>query len=299
MPGFLGATKQKKMRIYHPEENWVVVPVPPIVSPELWEAAVRACAKNKNYSERNGDGKFLLTGLVKCATCGSSFHGASLHNLKKDAYSSQYRCSSRVQPLLKRMQLNCKQGTISKNLLEGLVWDLTRDALLHPEPLLAALDALVSSEANESLLAQIDYLEREIANLKTEDQRLTKAYFAGAFNEDEYAEMRSDIKKRESTAKKSILTLESQIITPESIEAQKYAILQIAAKAQAKNLTKPENIDDQTKKALIQTIFSRITLDLTGGVIAVEGLFSGAWAFVRDTKTVKVVGSLDYSQTSR
>ncbi len=80
---------------------------------------------------------------------------------------------------------------------------------------LYALDALVSSEANESLLAQIDYLEREIANLKTEDQRLTKAYFAGAFNEDEYAEMRSDIKKRESTAKKSILTLEFQIITPE------------------------------------------------------------------------------------
>jgi site-specific DNA recombinase len=298
---FLGGLKKakKKLRIYHPEENWVIVPVPAIVSPTLWEAANRAISRNKTYAERNGGGKFLLTGMVKCAECGSTFYGATSRNVKKNAVLHQYRCSSRNQPEAKRAELGCHQGTISKALLEGMVWNITRDVLLHPERILAALDDLAQSDTNTTLQREMEYLHGQLEEMAQEDQRLWKAYNKGVFNEDEYAEYRADLKKRIMVAKKSIEKVQAQLITPESIQAQKETLLVIAARAQASDLTQEANIEPETKKALIQNLFSCFSLDLTNGIIEAEGYVTGGWQFVREGKTVRIVGSLDCSRTSR
>lgn len=297
--GFLGGSKKKKkLRVYHPEENWVVVPVPAIVSPAVWEAANRATSKNKTYASRNGGGKFILTGMVKCADCGSTFYGAPVQNAKKQCTMYQYRCSSRNQPKAKQAELNCQQGTISKALLEGMVWNITRDVLLHPERILAALDELQVSDTNTTLQREMQYLNGQLEEMKAEDQRLWKAYNAGVFDEEEYGEYRADLKKRFAAAKEAIKKVQSQLITPESIQAQKETLLVLASRAQANDLTQDANIDDETKKALIKNLFSGFKLDLVNGIFEAEGIVSGGWQFVRDGKNLQIVGSLDCSRTS-
>jgi site-specific DNA recombinase len=294
-----GAKKKKKLRIYHPEDTWTVVPVPAIVSEQLWEAANRATSSNKTSASRNGGGKFLLTGMVKCADCGSTFYGAPVQNAKKQCTMYQYRCSSRNQPKAKQLELDCHQGTISKALLEGMIWNITRDVLLHPERILAALDELELSDTNTTLQREMQYLNEQLAEMQEEDQRLWKAYNARVFDEEEYAEYRADLKKRVATAKESIRKVQAQLITPEAIQAQKETLLVIAARAQANDLTQEANIDDETKKAMIKNLFSGFTLDLTNGILEAEGFITGGWQFVRDGKNLHIVGSLDYLQTSR
>lgn len=53
-----------------PAEEWIAVPVPAIVSPELWEAA-QARFKHRNAKAK---GKLLLSGLVRCGLCGAPVH---------------------------------------------------------------------------------------------------------------------------------------------------------------------------------------------------------------------------------
>ncbi|MBA3875925.1 MAG: hypothetical protein C0498_03150 [Anaerolinea sp.] len=53
----------------HPEE-WIEIEVPPIVSEELFAAAVRRLADNRRFATRNTKAPSLLTGLVSCQRCG-------------------------------------------------------------------------------------------------------------------------------------------------------------------------------------------------------------------------------------
>ena len=92
----------REVRVHHlvqrPPEEWIIVPVPAIVSPALWEAANRALKKNQQTApRRSGKNPYLLTGLIRCACCGMSFNG----NRKKDKQANgeihqhpYYSCSS-------------------------------------------------------------------------------------------------------------------------------------------------------------------------------------------------------------
>ncbi len=78
-----GATKIVYKKAEHPREEWIKVDVPPIVPPELWELANRMLDKNKNTAIRNNRGRYLLTGLMRCASCGYSVNasGAQIKRL--------------------------------------------------------------------------------------------------------------------------------------------------------------------------------------------------------------------------
>ena len=69
------STKIVKKRVIRPQEEWIIVPVPVIVDPEVWELANRLLKKNQETSSRNGKNQYLLTGLIKCAKCGRSYSG--------------------------------------------------------------------------------------------------------------------------------------------------------------------------------------------------------------------------------
>ena len=53
-----------------PRATWIAVPVPPIVTPELFDAAQERRARNQAWSPRNTQGEYLLRRLVSCRRCG-------------------------------------------------------------------------------------------------------------------------------------------------------------------------------------------------------------------------------------
>ena len=82
-------------KIERPKEEWIAVPVPPLVPEKLWDMANQMLNKNAQTGRRNGKHPYLLTGLLKCASCGYSYVGGSKRR-RSGPDISYYRCSSRV-----------------------------------------------------------------------------------------------------------------------------------------------------------------------------------------------------------
>ena len=115
-----------------PREEWIRVPVPAIISEEQWELANKMLEKNYQMGRRNATEPYLLTGLIKCATCGYTFVGGRKKNIGRHGQIyrfTYYRCTSRghrVPHVIKA--IGCDQGQIACHTLDDAVWSVIYSA---------------------------------------------------------------------------------------------------------------------------------------------------------------------------
>jgi site-specific DNA recombinase len=120
--------RRKSTRRERPREDWNMVPVPPIVSPELWEAVQRRLESNKALASRNARREYLLAGLVRCGECGGHMCGWYRDH-------RHYRCSHYRQHQADIHGNWCAFRPVRADGLEEAVWDAVTRLLQHPERL--------------------------------------------------------------------------------------------------------------------------------------------------------------------
>ena len=77
---------RKTSRRQRPESEWIEVPVPVIVSPEVFAEAQRRLEENAHFAPRNNKRhEYLLKGLVRCGRCGAAMSGAASHGVNGHA----------------------------------------------------------------------------------------------------------------------------------------------------------------------------------------------------------------------
>lgn len=267
-------------KVPRPAEEWIRVPVPAIVSVEDWELVNAVLKKNFQMSSRNGKESYLLTGLVKCATCNRSYVG---HRRKRTGRGGQplctswYCCSSRTAgyPKLMQEKIGCDQGNISNRILEAAVWKVVYPVLLDPRILIASLEREFQGDHNEQTARQIAYLEAQILALKSEDDKLYKAYLAGVFNEVEYAGRRKLIKENQQRLSTELLQLNETVISPERFEARKQEILTICRHATTSGLA--FDATPEIKRNILKTILDKVILNVNEGWFDLEGVIRGRY----------------------
>lgn len=279
------AVKMAVRRIPRPPEEWIVVPVPAIVSAEEWELANKVLEKNLQMSKRNGKNLYLLTGLVKCATCNRSYVGHRREGIGKAGQpigTSWYLCSSRHYGYAGNMRekIGCNQGRISGRILEPAVWSVVYPVLLDPQILINTLEKEFRGERNDQIARQIEYLEHQIQSSQVEDDKLYKAYVAGVFNEVEYAGRRKMIKENQQKLAAELRQLSDNLISPERFEEQKRQILMVCRQAAASGLA--ENAPTEIKRNIIKTIVEKIILNVDEGWFELEGVIRGHYPLFED-----------------
>lgn len=272
--------KTVSRRIQRPPEEWIVVPVPAIVSLEDWEKANEIVAGNKG--RREATTPFLLTGLITCATCGYSYVGRLRKEIKgrnKIEYTlTNYRCSARgnrVRAVSEK--IGCNQKQISMRILDQSVWSVIYEVLLYPDIMIGALEAEFHSEQNEQTRSQIEYMENQIKELKLEDEKLYKAYLADVFDESEYAERRSFIKNQQQKLQTEMSRLEAGLMSVDQFEERKQEILMICQNAAKSGLV--FDAPFEVRQRIIKTIVDKITLNANEGWFELEGIISGQYLF--------------------
>src|ERR671910_2401298 len=158
-------------------------PVPAVVEPGLQERAIAVLGENKRYPDRKEDRRYLLRGLVRCATCGGACTG---HNSWRRGKTYHYYACRAAKTYNFGMAPPHKASFVSAEGLEELVWSDVRRFLEDPGEILKRLreqhDA--ADDAGE-LEARRKELAKRLAAKQAEKDRYIRTYAQGHISEEE------------------------------------------------------------------------------------------------------------------
>lgn len=264
-------------KIERPRSEWITVQVPPIVTCDLWKLANEMLEKNARTSRRHAIEPFLLTGLIKCASCGYGYTGRrKIHRKRgKEYIIRSYRDSSSAGMMGIFRDIQCGQSQISCKRLDDAVWRVVAKVLLEPQILIEAMERQFSQGPNAQLQKEIDYLNKQIADLNAEDEDLYRAYRAHAFDEHEFAAKRKSIKEQQEKTNNEIEKMKTRVISRERLELNKQVILQQSASLKQQGVI-PEPPFDK-KQAMLKVVVDKITLNVDEEWFEIAGVIPGRY----------------------
>jgi site-specific DNA recombinase len=184
-------------------------PVPAVVESGLQERAMAVLEENSRYRNRKNDRRYLLRGLVRCATCSGACTGhSSTRRGKKYHY---YACrASKTYNF--GMAPPHKASFVSAEWLEELVWSDVRRFLEDPGEILERLreqhDA--SDDAGE-LEVRRKELAKRLAVKQAEKDRYVRAYAQGHISEEELDTYLVELKKQIDNLRVLLASIEVEL----------------------------------------------------------------------------------------
>jgi site-specific DNA recombinase len=79
-----------------PREEWMMIPVPAIVTEELFEAVQERREVNKRLLGHQHKHEYTLGGMIRCGECGNGVTGKT--GMHKNGTYAYYHCNSRHVP---------------------------------------------------------------------------------------------------------------------------------------------------------------------------------------------------------
>jgi site-specific DNA recombinase len=202
-------------RAKRPREEWILVRIPMIIDPEVWELAQAQLQKNREQAWRNNKRhEYLLRSLLICGQCGRRMVGMWSSN------GGRYVCSARYP---RYEAWSCDGRSIAATKVEPLVWEQIKGLLSNPQLLKARYEegrgdpAIDSREEQEK-----ERIERKLKALDREIERLIDAYQGGVIELDELRQRRELIQQQSHALRERV----SEILRLRSGREQELRLLQ-------------------------------------------------------------------------
>lgn len=160
-----GGYKAKKSHCKRDKSEWIEIPVPAIIDPEIFEAAQELLKRNKRQSLRNSKPGSLLQGLISCKECGYGF--ISVVSGKKTNGYSYYRCNGIDK---------CTNPGIQMARLDQTIWNSIISMLETPDLIQQEVERRLSDLENAPMRQKEKLLEGKLMKLEVESNRLLDAY---------------------------------------------------------------------------------------------------------------------------
>jgi DNA invertase Pin-like site-specific DNA recombinase len=176
----------KKNQKPRPESEWIRVPVPDlaIIPASLWAAAHvqmdRQRARYSGTSKRGAppwgrEGRYLLTGLLRCSVCGGGLEARSRRTTGSDR-EVLYGCSVHH----RRGNAVCTNAlTVPMDVADDAVIEAVRKGLLDPRVLATAVRRVADRVSRRQGKSSREVLRRDLAAIERELENLTGAVAAG------------------------------------------------------------------------------------------------------------------------
>jgi site-specific DNA recombinase len=196
-----------------PREEWIEIPVPPIIRKDTFSLAQERLERNKQFSLRHTKEPTLLQGLLVCSECGYAFYRTSTRTSKRKLYS--YRCLGSDDYRYPHGR-KCTNRPIRQDYLDDVVWKQVMKLFEDPD--------LVRNEINRRIQearkahpakARKETLVKEIARIKSGIDRLLDAYQEGLVQLPELRARVHGLRKRNSAWTSELQSIESRMIDEE------------------------------------------------------------------------------------
>jgi site-specific DNA recombinase len=178
-----------------PQEDWIEVPVPPVISEEIFAQVQAKLDANQQSAARNTRHEYLRRALVSCGAC-----RLSCGCRQTAAGYSYYLCRGRTDPLRVAQGQRCTARYIPAAQLDELVWADLCALLTDPAQLARALTrARGGAWLPQELQARQATIRKALGQLDRQAQRLLDAYLAQVIGLDELQRKRQELDRRQAT----------------------------------------------------------------------------------------------------
>src|SRR5437763_6637500 len=178
-----------------PEEDWIAVPVPPIISEEIFAQVQAKLDANQQGAARNTRHEYLLRALVSCGAC-----RLSCTCRQTAAGYSYYLCRGRTDPLRVAQGQRCTARYIPAAQLDELAWADLCALLTDPAQVARALARARGGDwLPQELQAPQATIRKARSQLDRQAQRLLDAYLAQVIGLDELQRKRQELDRRQAT----------------------------------------------------------------------------------------------------
>ena len=178
-----------------PEEDWIAVPVPQIISEETFAQVQAKLDANQQTALRNTRHEYLLRALVSCGAC-----RLSCGVRQTGAGYRYYLCHGRTDPLRVAQGQRCTARYIPADQLDELVWADLCALLADPAQVTRALArARGGAWLPQELHARQAAIRQALSQLNRQQQRLLDAYLAEVIGLAELERKRDELDRRQAT----------------------------------------------------------------------------------------------------
>lgn len=260
-------------------------PMPGLVSPELWDAANRAMARNKSLSTRNAKESYLLRGLIKCA-CGMGYSGTVRD--RGSGRGRYYRCNGQLSSNRVRPEDRCQAKMVDANYIEGLVWEDIRSFVLNPGAALEQARAQLESRRAQTpdVGRERRTVEQQLEAKDTEKARVLALYRRGRIDLPETEHELDTINKEGETLRGMLAALSAQEEMAQSQVKQLDDAEHLAELLRDRLAQVDQEGDWEMKRQLVELLVERIKVESEGAGRGKRATVSIDYAFMRPTVAV-------------
>jgi site-specific DNA recombinase len=248
-------------RVPMPREEWIEIPVPPIVDPAVFEAVRAQLDENRRRKRERERGQcWLLQGLTVCQCCGYAYYGKTAPRSRKyDPMNTlrYYRCTGADGYRFSGKAV-CNNGPVRSDQLEQVVWDQVRALLEDPHRVADEYRRRIAQAHDSAALPdEIVRLDRQMTSLRRGIGRLIDSYAEGVIDKTEFEPRIAGLKQRMSQLQ------ERHQAAREAAETERDLALVISRLQDfsAKVATGLDHLDRFGMKDIIRTVVRRIEID--------------------------------------
>jgi site-specific DNA recombinase len=208
------ANPDKKTRWrQRPREEWIEIPVPPIITQGVFDATQAQTRRNAAQSRRNMKYDYLLSGRLVCGACKRRMHGqCDVRTMRRF-----YKCTRPPWQL----ETPCR-GEINAETLEATVWHAVEAALNNPALITdeVADRHAHAGEQHGELVREREALERQLARCERDMVKWEAAYLDEVIDLADFKVKKADITTQQAALEAEVARVIVQRQQLEQHEAQ-------------------------------------------------------------------------------
>jgi site-specific DNA recombinase len=250
-----GVASRNSANHERPREDWIEVPVPALVSEEIFALAQEQLQKNKHHSPRRTIEPTLLQGMLVCEQCGYALYRASTRTCKQRLH--YYRClGSDGYRRLKGPV--CTNRPLRQDALDEFVWKEIIRLLDDPTLVQSEIDRRREAARNaDPLRKREEELRREEARLEKSGERLINAYQEGLVT-------LPQLRQRMPELRKQAQAVEAELQSLEMAAADQAKYLQLAeslAAFRSKLRLRAETLDIRERQQILRLLVKEVLVN--------------------------------------
>ena len=192
-----------------PREEWIEIPVPALVSEDVFARAQELLRENKIRSRRRTIEPSIVQGLVSCQKCGYAFSRTSTQTSARKIH--YYKCLG-SDGWRKLGGPICDNGRlVRQDLLDQIIWAEVIRLLEDPTLIQQELDRrLAAARSSDPTKQREQSLQRELAHVGKGIERLLSAYQEGLMSIEQLRERMPALRQREQAVRAELQAIADQ-----------------------------------------------------------------------------------------